>query len=163
MLEATMLAILFCGLVTGFLLAFAVVVLPGLRTLDDGAFLRAFQVVDGVIQRRQPLFLLLWVGALLAVVVVMGFGVRSLVGTERLLAVAAGVLWLGGVQIVTAVVHLPLNAMVQGIDIAASTRAVLGATRERFEPRWSRWNAVRVAAGTTAVTCLLLLLARFGG
>ncbi|HPF62095.1 MAG TPA: DUF1772 domain-containing protein [Gemmatimonadales bacterium] len=159
MTEATMVAIALCGLVTGFLLAFAVVVMPGLRQLDDGAYLRAFQVIDGVIQRRQPLFLLLWVGALLAVAVVMGLAVRFHVGTERLLAVAAGVLYLGGVQLLTMIVHLPLNAMVQRIDPAA-TATTLREARTTFEARWTRWNAVRVGFGMATVILLLALLAR---
>jgi len=45
-----------CTLVTGFVFAFAVVVMPGLRTLNDGEFLRAFQVMDRVIQNNQPVF-----------------------------------------------------------------------------------------------------------
>ena len=52
---------LLCGLVAGLLFAFAVVVMPGLKTMDDAAFVRAFQAIDGVIQRGQPLF-----GAVLA-------------------------------------------------------------------------------------------------
>ena len=37
-----------CTLVAGFVFAFAVVVMPGIRTLGDGEFLRAFQVMDRV-------------------------------------------------------------------------------------------------------------------
>lgn len=66
---------LLCSLVAGFLFAFAVVVMPGIKRLDDAGFLRAFQVIDGVIQRGQPLFGLIWVGSVLAVLVagVLGF------------------------------------------------------------------------------------------
>lgn len=39
-----------CSLVAGFVFAFAVVVMPGIGNLGDGAFLRAFQVMDRVIQ-----------------------------------------------------------------------------------------------------------------
>ena len=37
------LACLLCSLVAGFLFAFAVVVMPGIKSLGDGEFLRAFQ------------------------------------------------------------------------------------------------------------------------
>ena len=34
--------------------------MPGIGTLDDAAFLRAFKVIDGVIQRNQPVFVFIW-------------------------------------------------------------------------------------------------------
>jgi hypothetical protein len=40
----------------GCLFAFAAVVMPGLRSLDEGGFIRTFQVIDRVIQNDQPLF-----------------------------------------------------------------------------------------------------------
>ena len=45
-----------CGLVTGFILTYAIVVMPGLAKLTDKHFLRAFQVTDEIIQNNQPLF-----------------------------------------------------------------------------------------------------------
>jgi uncharacterized membrane protein len=48
-----LLATLLCSLVTGFLFAFAVVVMLGIAALDDAGFLRAFQVIDRVIQNCQ--------------------------------------------------------------------------------------------------------------
>jgi len=52
-----------CGLVAGFLFGFAVVSMPGLENLSDREFIRAFQVMDRVIQDRQPLFMVVWVGS----------------------------------------------------------------------------------------------------
>ncbi len=39
-----------CSLVAGFLLAFAIVAMPGIGSLSDREFIRAFQVMDRVIQ-----------------------------------------------------------------------------------------------------------------
>ncbi len=55
---ALILATFLCSLVAGFLFAFAVVAMPGIKRLNDGEFIRAFQVMDGVIQNNQPIFLL---------------------------------------------------------------------------------------------------------
>ena len=44
-LAALLLATLLCALVADFLFAFAVVVMPGIATLDDAGFLRGFQVI----------------------------------------------------------------------------------------------------------------------
>ncbi len=52
-----------CSLVSGFLLAFAIVVMPGMKTLSDHDFLQAFQAIDHVIQGNQPVFLVVWLGS----------------------------------------------------------------------------------------------------
>ena len=57
-----------CGLVTGFILTYAVVVMPGLAKLTDKNFLRAFQVTDEIIQNNQPLFMLIWIGSIISVI-----------------------------------------------------------------------------------------------
>ena len=53
---ALIVATLLCSLVAGFVFAFAVVVMPGIKGLPDREFIRAFQVMDGVIQNNQPMF-----------------------------------------------------------------------------------------------------------
>ena len=53
---ALMLATLLCSLVAGFCFAWALVVMPGIRSLNDREFIRAFQVMDRVIQNYQPIF-----------------------------------------------------------------------------------------------------------
>ena len=63
-----LLATFLCSLVAGFLFAFAVVIMPGIRSLDDGGFIRAFQVIDRVIQNNQPLFMVVWVGSVVSLI-----------------------------------------------------------------------------------------------
>ncbi len=77
------LATLLCSLVAGFLLAFAIVVMPGIRKLNDRDFLRAFQVMDGMIQDNQPVFMVVWVGSIVASLVAAVLGIGQLHGYER--------------------------------------------------------------------------------
>ena len=65
---AIILAALLCSLVAGFVFAFAFVVMPGLRKLEDREFIRGFQVMDRVIQDNQPVFMLVWVGSVVVLV-----------------------------------------------------------------------------------------------
>ena len=51
---ALILATFLCSLVAGFVFALAIVTMPGISTLDDREFIRAFQVMDKVIQNNQP-------------------------------------------------------------------------------------------------------------
>ena len=82
---------LFCSLVTGFVLAFTIVVMPGLRALPDREFLGAFKAVDGIIQNNDPLFLLTWVGAVFLVTAAGIMSISELSGiTQLLLCLAIG-------------------------------------------------------------------------
>jgi len=148
--SALFVATLLCSLVAGFLFAFAVVVMPGIRRLDDAGFLRAFLVIDGVIQKGQPLFGLVWLGSMLAVLVAAVMGVWALTGVDLLLMIVAALVYLLGVQAPTFLVNIPLNNRVQRDDV----------TREEFEPRWNRWKAIRTAFAVLATVLLPALLAR---
>ena len=151
-------ATVLCSLVAGFLFAFAVVVMPGLRRLDDRAFITAFQRIDGVIQNNQPLFLLVWVGSgvVLAGAVVVGIG--HLAGVERLLLVLTALGYFLGVQWITFRIHLPLNNDLQTVRVDSLTAAEQHTARHHFEPRWTRWNAIRTIAATLVSGLLVVLL-----
>ena len=68
-------ATLLVALTAGFLFAFAVVAMPGLKQLSDGEFIRAFQKIDGIIQNNSPLFMLVWMGSVLLLILsaIIGF------------------------------------------------------------------------------------------
>ncbi len=151
-------ATLLTALVTGLLLGFAIVAMPGIRNLDDRAFVRAFQVMDRVIQDRQPLFMLVWVGSVVAVLASMLLGRGTLTGEAYAVLLGAGVLYLVGVQAPTAIVNIPLNNAIQAVDLGAVDDAAARAARERFEARWNRWNAIRTGLGCVSVVGLLVVL-----
>ncbi len=154
------LATLLCGLVAGFLFAFAVVVMPGIRGLESGAFLRAFQEVDGVIQRGQPLFGLVWLGSVVALVAASVLGIAQLRGVERSLLLIATTIYVVGVQVPTFTVNVPLNNEVQELVIEAMDTEAQQTARERFETRWNYWNVIRTVCATVAVGMLIVLLLR---
>ena len=151
---------LLCSLVAGFLFAFAVVIMPGIKSLDDGAFVRAFQVIDGVIQKGQPLFILVWVGSALSLLATAVLGIWSLNGANRALLIAAAVVYLGCVQLPTAAINIPLNNAVQRLDVGSMDAAARTRARADFEARWNRWNMFRTACAAVATTMLLLVLLR---
>jgi len=154
------LATLLCSLVAGFLFGFAVVVMPGIRKLGNREFLRAFQEMDGVIQRGQPLFGLVWVGSVVAVIAALILGIVPLPGEERVALIIAAAVYLLGVQLPTFVFNIPLNNELQALDIDAAEESVCSSARERFEPRWNRWNVIRTALAAVVAATLVALLLR---
>lgn len=146
-----------CSLVAGFLFAYAVVIMPGIRNLNDREFIRAFQVTDRIIQDNNPLFILVWVGSAVALIGCVVTGALRLESTELILLLFATVIYLTGVQISTISVHLPLNNALQKLDVDSMTDREVQMAREDFEPRWSRSNEIRTGIAALASVSLVLL------
>ena len=108
---------LLCSLVTGFILTYAIVVMPGLSKLDDKEFIKAFQVTDGIIQNNQPIFILIWVGSIISVVSTIIISIFTLGILEGWKIIFVSLVYLIGVQAITIIIHLPLNRRIQKIDI----------------------------------------------
>lgn len=161
MLEALIaLSALLCALVAGFVFAFAVVVMPGIRSLDDRNFLLTFKAMDRVIHNRQPVFMLVWVGSILTLVISSFLGLWRLDGVDRLLLISAAAIYILGVQLPTVTVNVPLNNRLHAQDLDAATQSVLHEARSEFEVHWIRWNAIRTVFATLTSALLLVLLLR---
>ncbi len=154
------LATLLCGLVAGLLFGFAVVAMPGINTLNDGEFIRAFQVMDRVIQNNQPLFIVTWIGSVILVVAAVLLGVRELDGAQLGLLLVAAAVYLVGVQVPTATINIPLNNRIQQVDTVQAEDEVLAEERSAFEPRWNQWNRIRTVMAIASTTMLLIVLLR---
>ncbi len=155
---ALILATFLCSLVAGLLFAFALVVMPGIRSLNDREFIRAFQVIDRVIQNNQPIFMLVWIGSVVALVTSTVLGIGQLDGTGRLLMIFAALVYLLGVQLPTFTINVPLNNKLQTLDVDSMNEATQKAARKDFEPRWNLWNSIRAAFASLASALLIILL-----
>lgn len=151
---------LLCSLVAGFVWAFAAVAMPGLGTLDDREFLRAFQAVDRVIQNNQPWFLLVWVGSIVAILATGTAGLFRLHGGDRWLLTVAALVYLCGVQLPTISRNIPLNNQLQTLDLEAMDTPELATARQAFEAPWNRWNLLRTALATLTSVLLMVVVLR---
>lgn len=150
-------SILLCGLVSGIVLIFAIVVMPGIGRLDDQGFLKGFQVIDGVIQDNQPIFGLVWGGSVIVLLAVTVFAFWQLTGTALFLLICATAIFIAA-QLVTATVHLPANNRVASLNIEDLTIDQLKAERGRFESRWNFWNRIRTLMAIITTSLLIVLL-----
>ncbi|MEM1435516.1 MAG: DUF1772 domain-containing protein [Pseudomonadota bacterium] len=149
---------LLCALTAGFVFAFATVVMPGIGKLDNRAFIRAFQVIDGIIQAGQPLFGLVWIGSLLALLIAAVLSVLQLEGMMRILVVAAAVSYVLGVQLPTFTINVPLNNALQSLEVDTTSDEALATARRDFEERWVRWNSIRTIVASAISLALMFVL-----
>ena len=151
-------SILLCALATGFILTYAIVVMPGLSKLDDKEFIKAFQVTDGIIQNNQPIFILIWVGSIISVLGTIITSILSLGIVEAWLIIFAGVIYLLGVQGITISIHLPLNKHIQKIDTNSINSQTLSEVRKNFETKWNYFNNIRTGIALFVILIFLLIL-----
>ena len=151
-------SILLCALVTGFILTYAVVVMPGLSKLDDKEFIKAFQVTDGIIQNNQPLFILTWVGSIVSVLGTIITSIISLGIIEAWLIISVGTVYLLGVQGITISIHLPLNKRIQKININSTNYQILSEERKNFETKWNYFNNIRTGIAFFVILIFLLII-----
>lgn len=155
-----LIATLLCSLVAGFLFAFASVVMPGLKRLNDWEFIRAFQVIDGVIQNNQPIFVAVWVGSIVALLASTGLGWGQLDRAQRLLMILASLIYLLGVQLSTFTINVPLNNKLQTLNVDEMKETALKSARMDFEPPWNQWNLIRTFLAIVTSALLMILLFR---
>ena len=156
-----MLTIMLCSLVAGLLFGFAIVVMPGIAKLTDKEYLLAFKHMDGIIQNNQPLFILVWAGSILSIIITLILGIMNLSGTQTYLLVFASIVYLFGVQLPTFRFNIPLNNSLQNLDFELLEESEATSSRVAFEIPWNRWNKIRTVNAILAVSMLLLLLIRY--
>ena len=132
------------GLLAGLFLAFVVAVSPGLRRVDDAAYVATFRAVNAAI--LSLVFLAVFLGT-----PVVTLGAAVLGGHDRswLLVGAAGA---AATFLVTAAGNVPLNTRLAAAPV--HTAAERADARRRFEARWNRWNVVRATTSTLALAAL---------
>ena len=151
-------SILFCSLVGGFIFTYAIIVMPGLSNLNDKDFLRAFQVTDAIIQNKQPLFLFIWIGSIVATLTTVLVSLLIVGLKETWLIVLIGVVYLLGVQGTTIAIHIPLNNQIQKVEIEEQNDKTLADERLKFETKWNFFNNIRTVIAISVSAMLLILL-----
>ena len=151
-------SILSCNLVGGFIFTYAIVVMPGLSSLNDKDFLRAFQVTDAVIQNNQPLFMFTWVGSIVAMLTTILISLVSFGLSETWLILLISFVYLLGVQGITVAVHIPLNNHIEKIKMEELNDETLADERLKFETKWNFFNYIRTSIAISVSVLLLILL-----
>ena len=151
-------SILFCGLVSGFIFTYAIVVMPGLSNLNDKDFLRAFQVTDSIIQNNQPLFMFTWIGSIVVMLTTILVSLISVGLSETWLIVLICAVYLLGVQGITVTIHIPLNNHIQKVKVEELNEKMLADERLKFETKWNFFNNIRTGIAISVSLLLLIML-----
>jgi len=152
------LATFLCTIVSGFLLAFSIVVMPGIKNLSDKQFIKTFQVIDRVIQDRQPIFMLIWIGSLISIIIASILSFQEIEGYKLTLMILASIIFLVCVHIPTILINVPLNNELQSFDTLTENTNSCKTTRDKFEVKWNHWNLIRTLFSCIASVLLLIIV-----
>lgn len=155
-----LLSALLCSLVAGLVLTFAIVIMPGIKTLGNRDYLKSFKSIDRVIQNNQPVFMMVWLGSAAVLLASTVLGIWRLEGIDRLLLIVACGIYIFGVQVPTVMINVPLNNRLQSQTLDTMPESELVATTEEFDSRWLRWNNIRTVVAMLTTVLLLVLLVR---
>ena len=135
-------AVVLTGLSAGLFATFSYVVMPGLRRVDDGAFVASMRAINVAI--LNPVFAVVFGGAAVALAAAL---MMSWDADARPWLIAALVLYVVGAFVVTGAVNIPLN------DALEAGSGEPSRLREAFERRWVAWNHVRSVLTAAALVC----------
>ena len=155
-----LLSALLCSLVAGLVLTFAIIVMPGIRTMGDRDYLIAFKVMDRIIQDGHPVFALVWLGSAVVVLATTVLGFSRFDGLDQILLVVAGAIYIFGVHVPTVTINVPINNSLQSLDLDSASEDELSALANTYETRWLRWNTIRTFISIATTVLFLILLNR---
>ena len=145
--------LLLTGLTAGLCFTWTNAVTPGIGKLDDQNFLMAFQQMNRSI--INPSFLLIFFGPLLGHLVNVYLH-RFTPDKSFWLFVVAAALYLIGLVLVTITKNVPLNELLDSVDIATASQEELGWLRRQFEKPWNTWHNIRTLTSTLSFLLLAL-------
>jgi uncharacterized membrane protein len=135
-------AVVLTGLSAGLFATFSYVVMPGLRRVEDGAFVGSMRAINVAI--LNPVFAVVFGGAAVALAAAL---VTSWDAEARPWLIAALVLYVAGAFVVTGAVNIPLN---DALEAGAGAPSQL---RGSFEGRWVLWNHLRSMLTVASFVC----------
>jgi len=147
-------ATLSTGLMAGIFFTWTNAVKPGIGTLDDMTYMKAFQAMNRLI--LNPLFYIVFILPILSITIstFMSFGSTKEYVFELLLT--ATLIYCLGVFLVTIAGNIPLNELLEHTDLEKISQKELGELRGKIEHKWNNLNLIRTVSSFIAFVLLVI-------
>ncbi len=130
---------------------------PGIGTLDDMTYMKAFQAMNRLI--LNPLFYIVFILPVLTISIstYMSFGSTKLYVFELFLL--STLLYVLGVFLITILGNIPLNELLENTDLEKISLTELSDLRGKIENKWNNFNLIRTVS--SFISFLLLVICLF--
>ena len=146
---------IFSGLMAGLFYAWSISVTPGLAQIGDDHYLQAFQAMNRAI--LNPAFFIAFMGLALLLPLLTYLHYSAQTPTRFWYILAAAILYLVGIILITFLGNVPLNNSLESLSIESMSDEQMDAFRLAFEAKWNRLNWIRTFS--SLLSFLLLVLA----
>lgn len=142
----------FSGLMAGLFYAWSISVTPGLAQVGDQNYLQAFQAMNRAI--LNPAFFVAFFGQALLLPLLSYLSFKSSAPFTYVL-IATLLYWIGCMG-VTIFGNVPLNNMLEALQIETMPLEQMEDFREGFEKKWNRLNWIRTISTLLSLVFLIL-------
>ena len=146
------LAILLTGLSAGFFYAWMVSVIPGTKKVVDLVYLESMQSINRAI--LNPAFYVVFMGNLVALSISTIQHLKS--GMTFWMLLAATLIYLIGTFGVTAFGNVPLNDLLDVLNIQEMTKDEMSVFRNSYESKWNHLHMIRTIFSVLSFAASLL-------
>jgi len=145
--------VLLTGLSAGLCFTWSNAITAGIGRLDDLGYLQSFQQMNRTI--LNPVFFIVFFGPVFLNLVNI-YLFKSSSNTMLILLITAAAFYFFGVIIVTIFGNVPLNEMLDKVDLSSARIEELRQLRGKFEVKWNHLHSIRTF--TSIVSFLLLTI-----
>jgi uncharacterized membrane protein len=150
-------AILLTGLMAGIFFTWSNAIKPGIGKLNDLEYLRALQSMNRVILNKA--FMGIFLGSIIAVALVPVFHFKLFPNNIFWIFVLALVTYWIGVFGTTAFGNIPLNEILDKVNLEPLNLEEITALRTRIEVKWNNLNLIRsISSGITFALLIISYL-----
>lgn len=146
------------ALSAGLFYAWVISVIPGTKRISDQAYIETMQSINREI--LNPGFFIIFFGALVLLICSSYLQYKLRVDTVFYLTLAATLCYAIGTIGTTMVGNVPLNNIVEAMDLTSFTAEDFRQAREAYEIKWNVFNMIRTIAGLVSFVLILLALAK---
>jgi len=153
-----LLSVIATALSAGLFYAWVVSVIPGTRKISDQAYLETMQSINREILNIG--FFAIFFGALFLLLGSTFLQYRAQVGSAFYLTLTATIIYAAGTIGVTMFGNVPLNNMVEAMNLSTFTPEDYRNARLAYEVKWNNFNLMRTIAALASFVLILLALAK---
>ena len=145
-------AVISCGLVSGFFLTFSDFLMRSLNLAKTSAGVEVMQIINREVWRSVTM-ILLW-GMVALSVLLIGYAYLNITGTPTVFVMAGGALYIVGVLVVSFVFNVPMNNRLDAMEYSGAEAAAYW--KNIYVHRWVFWNYMRAITSGGAAICFLM-------
>lgn len=142
-----------CGLMAGIYFAFSTFIMSSLARIETPSGILAMQSINETILRSP--FMPLFFGTTLCSAATFVIALRNTAATDTGLVIAACVIYIGGMFLVTALLNVPLNNILKDVDPYSAHGAEVW---DHYLLRWTLWNHIRTGASLLSAILFFISL-----